>query len=306
MVLSDDAGDGLVTASPTWVITNAQQALFDERGWWGHVAELQRLGFTVVPAVFDPATVSRLRETILRLAVPVPQRSSEAPVWPLFDAAPLVADVLLDEAVLAFADLVCGKGLLVSMKGLVRTEHSEPLGLHAENAAWLPSPYARHNFICSVMVTCDDVDEPAGGTGFVAGSHLTGTDPTVEGALEHGGVVVPSAPAGSLVVWLGGTWHGVDRRRVDGERVSLLSIFGRPSLRPGQDLRSIDITAHDRADELALRLGRLDGFERRPGERPRNGRATIQWTRGLPEGPGSVTVEWGGSIVPPSGGRRAR
>ncbi len=299
------SASALVESSPAWVIEDEQRAVFDRFGLWPQVEGLQRDGYAVVPDVIAPATTAELRELILERARPAGGGRREVDVWTLFEAGPLVPRLFDHPVPLAFADLVCGKGMLGSMKGVVRDAASNALGVHAENAAWLPSPYGPHNFVCSVMLTCDRFDEPGGGTGFVPGSHLTMTDPTLEAVDALGGIVTPSAPPGSLLIWLGGTWHAALPRTRPGARVSLLTIFTRPSLRPGQDLRAIPAAVREGSDELRTRVGREGAFERRRAATAVDLRDEMRWTRGLPSSPSTTTLAWGEHIdatSPPSTG----
>lgn len=298
----------LVESSPTWVIDDEPRRVFDRHALWPHVEALQRDGYTVVPGVVDPDTVAALRQLILDRARPGPGARLEVDVWSLFEAGPLVPRLLLEAVPLAFADLVCGKGVLGSMKGIVRDAQSDALGLHAENAAWLPSPYGPHNFVCSVMLACDEFDEPGGGTGFVPGSHLTMADPTLEAVDALGGVVTPRASPGSLIIWLGGTWHATNRRTRPGPRVSLLTIFTRPSLRPGQDVREIPESVLGASEELRARVGFDGAFERGRDARPRDHREELRRVRGLPRDSSTIILGWGEHIdasSPPGQGSAA-
>lgn len=290
------AADYYWRCGATWTFDVELQERLDRLGLWDNVVELQRDGFTVIRDVVDPETVRRARDSIIRLAVGSHNRTRRRDAIQPFRHDPLFLDLLVEPVQLAMADAVCGKGLLDSQAGLVRDVTSNPQGLHAENALWLPAPYPDHHYICSSMLTLDHFDEANGGTCFVPGSHLTKLDPTPEGSVELTGAVTPDAPPGSLIIWVGGTWHGARQRLTEGERVSLLTIFTRPSLRPAQDIRSIPSSLID-TDELQVRLRRKDPYEhdgwmvQRPGQ-------MMNWTRNLStDGDRTVTCEWDETVA---------
>lgn len=275
--------------SPAWTFDADLQRRLDEHNLWAHIAELRRDGFTIVRDVIDPKTVERARAVIRRHAKPSGHRTRQSDVMMPLRFDQMFVDLLLNPIQLALADAVCGKGMLDSQAGLVRDRSSNPQGLHAENALWLPAPYPKHHYLCSAMLTLDHFDEADGGTCFVPGSHRSGLDPAPEESLALTGAVTPEAAPGSLIVWVGGTWHGAQQRTNDGERVSLLTIFTRPSLRPAQDLRALP-TSLLKNDELRLRLRRDDVYEQ-DGWYDGVPEQMLHWIRNTPR-EGDVTFEW--------------
>lgn len=286
--------------SPAWTFDEELRSRLDEFDLWANVADLQRDGFTVVRDFIDRQTVARSRAAIQRLAKTSGHRTRRSDVMQPLRLDPLFVDLLLNPVQLALADAVCGKGLLDSQAGLIRDRSSNPQGLHAENALWLPAPYPEHHFICSAMLTLDDFDEPNGGTCFVPGSHLSRVDPTPEDSLSLKGTVTPEVGAGSLIVWLGGTWHGAHQRTVEGERVSLLTIFTRPSLRPAQDVRALPSTLLGEP-ELRLRLRHADPFEQSEWYSG-DPEAMMHWIRNTPRD-GDVTCDWDQVLSVPASSR---
>jgi ectoine hydroxylase-related dioxygenase (phytanoyl-CoA dioxygenase family) len=281
-------------ASPAWTFDEDLQRRLDALQLWTNIEDLQRDGYTVVPDVIGPGTVERARALICRHAVASNHRTRRSDVMHPLLIDPLFVDLLVNPVQLALADAACGKGMLDSQVGLVRDRTSNPQGLHAENALWLPAPYPSHHYLCSAMLTLDHFDEANGGTCFVPGSHLTGHDPNPDDSEALTGAVTPDVGAGALIVWLGGTWHGANPRTADGERVSVLTIFTRPSLRPAQDIRGIPSTIAT-TDELRLRLRRNDIFEQ-DGWYTGSPAQMLHWIRNTP-GDNSLTCEWGETIA---------
>jgi len=277
-------------SSPTWTIAPDLQRTLDALDLWDNVEQLQRDGYTVVPEAIPPEIVRRARESIVRLATGTNHRTRRADVLMPLRVDPQFVDLLLHPVQLALGDVVCGKGLLDAQSGYIRDRTSNPQGLHCENAVWMPAPYPDHHWVCSVMLTLDAFDVTNGGTCFVPGSHLTRRDPTEEESLTLTGVVTPEVPPGSLIVWLGGTWHGAHQRTNAGERVSVLTILTRPSLRPTQNVRGVP-DALLVSDELRLRLRRSDPFDH-DGRHMEDPSAMLGWIRNLPVD-GAVSCGWG-------------
>ena len=278
---------------PTWTFAVELQRRLDQLDLWGHVEALQRNGYTVVEQVVTPETTRRARAVICRLAVGSNHRTRRRDILQPLRVDPLFVELLVNPVQLALADAVCGKAMLDSQIGLVRDRTSNPHGLHAENALWLPAPYPDHHYVCSAMLTLDDFSDANGGTCFVPGSHLTKLDPTPEQSSALTGAVTPEAPAGSLIVWLGGTWHGARQRMTEGERISLLTSFTRPSLRPAQDIRGIPDALVD-TDELRVRLRRKDPFER-IGWYNDDPDEMLHWIRNVPHD-GALTCGWNETV----------
>jgi Phytanoyl-CoA dioxygenase (PhyH) len=282
-------------SSPTWVFDDDLRRRLDRLDLWDRVDDLQRDGFTVVRDVVSPDKIRRAREVICRLSAATTYRTQRRRVYQPLLYDQLFIELLVNPVQLALADVVCGKGLLDAQTGLVRDRTSHPQGLHAENAAWMPSPYPNHHYVCSTMLTCDDFDEANGGTCFVPGSHLTKLDPSPEDALALTGVITPEAPAGSLIVWVGGTWHGANQRMTSGERVSLLTIFTRPSLRSAQDIRGIP-EAFANTEELRVRLRRSDPFEH-SGDIEQRPDAMLRWIRNRPSSNDALDCGWNETVA---------
>ena len=66
------------------------------------------------------------------------------------------------------------------------------------------------------------------------GSHLFGRGPTIEElpdeVAKHDAVYTVEAPAGSIVIWHGNTWHGAHPRTAPGLRRSFVNVFMRQYL----------------------------------------------------------------------------
>lgn len=286
----------LLEPGPTWNIDDDLRSRLDSLDLWHNVEELQRDGYTVVRDIVTHDTIARLRDLALRVTTASGDMARSRESWLPLGFDPQFVDFFQHPVQLALADLVCGKAMLASYGAFARDRHSHPNALHTENAMFLPAPYSRHNFVVSTMLACTDFSREAGGTCFVPGSHLTLVDPSYDESVDLVGAVAPDAPARSLIVWLGGTWHGAFQRMLPGERVSLFSIFTRPQLRSVQDLRSIPDSMLTSA-EMRLRLRRADLYDRADrGGLPANAAEQMGWVRSQPTSASATSIEWGGSL----------
>lgn len=257
-------------------------------GLASHVADLHRDGFTVIPEVVDGDTVARVRRAVLAGIRPgrahhiTGLRSAVGETHMTLGTDPVFTEVLAIPQMLTLADVVCGKGMLAMQHGSVRDDHCAPICLHAENAMWLPAPYPDHEYVLLTILTCDEFNEQAGGTRFLPGSHRTRRDPTFEEAFSYDGNVAAEAKPGSLIAWLGTTWHGTFPRQVPGQRVGLHTLFTRPALRPTYDLRWIP-DSQIPTDDLRVRLRRADAFDQPAYQRPSPAVCSRSqaWNRGL-------------------------
>ena len=94
-----------------------------------------------------------------------------------------------------------------------------PAEPHVANMNWLLTDYTREN----------------GAFAFVPGSHLEGRLPRGDEAVER--AIPVEAPAGSLVMFQGGVWHGAFTKQTSGLRVSMHGLHCRSYYIPQQDFR---------------------------------------------------------------------
>lgn len=214
------------------------------------VADLETDGFTVVPPakVNQPGLVERLRAATERVEATRPpntynQRSggieAGAAVGMItFDM--LEEDRAFEEALLAPAPLALVTYLLGyhAKAGMVLTltkgQGSAPLPIHADSRCRFPEPWPTYAQMCNATWLLSDYSKDEGALCFVPGSHLLGRGPTVEDVpdvvAEHEAVHTVEAPAGSVVIWHGNTWHGAHARTAPGLRRAMVNVFMRQYL----------------------------------------------------------------------------
>ena len=177
---------------------------------------------------------------------------------------PVFEEVVLNPKILAIAEVLCGKGAILSqVAASIKEKATEPGdgrgGLHADQN-WTPAPFPVHNQLVTFCWACDEFNEAAGSTRVVPGSHRERRHPNQREVAEELGVIHTECPAGSLVFWDGSTWHsGGAPRTVDGERVVLHISYSRMAMRPVEcyDFLGEDWLA-DKPWEMRVLLGRED------------------------------------------------
>jgi len=223
-----------------------------------NLAELEAYGYTVIPPekAAPPGFGARLLAGVLDCAeerwgvrldpeqdfptsgptdVPDPQDWSNMLTRPTlyanFPHIPRVyEEALTNPALLALVTYLLGyqcrlsSGFGAWIKGI---NPSDNFPLHIDGVRMSPAPaYAD---CCNAMYLLTDHTKRDGATCFVPGSHKLQRQPVPGEGMEDR--VAVEAPAGSLVVWHGNTWHGAFPKLTHGLRVSMPLFFCRPHLK---------------------------------------------------------------------------
>lgn len=224
-------------------------------GLLGRVAELEANGFTIIrPAEFDGSDLShRLREAILATSERVHGRRpdlkmgathsnaamsiGEARFLALLDD-PVFEEALMHPVTQAMADYLLGESAkLSSFSTAIRGPGTPELGLHTDMIL-VPSPFPAFAQIATIFWILTDVTPEDGSTFFWPGSHKFCRRPTRAECADTSHRIAVAAPAGSLLVWHGNTWHGAGHKQTDGLRVTMPMHFCRSYFVPQEDYRS--------------------------------------------------------------------
>ena len=249
----EDARAGLRSEPPSSVEISDRVA---ELGLESHAFELDSSGYTVIPPekVAPPEFVKRVSDTILRVAqerTGVPHavdkpgnpgrylaQSSSGNIyllWYLLFEDEVFEEWLENPVLGAIVDyLLNGQGQLSSMMSIVRWRNPDledhdiderlTLGLHAD-APGSPQgiapayQYLVKDLVCNAALVLTPYTREDGAIAMVPGSHRSGRQPRPREGVDE--AVPVEAGVGSLIVWRGGTWHGVFKRTTPGIRLNV-------------------------------------------------------------------------------------
>jgi ectoine hydroxylase-related dioxygenase (phytanoyl-CoA dioxygenase family) len=240
-------------------------AVFDSlvsRGLTQNALELEVKGLTVIPPekVAPAAFVNRTRNAMLKayqrrhgvdldwVNAKTLKAALGSPVGAhmayMLLEDPVFSELMLNETLLAMVTYRIGRNATISSyQALVKANGGEPLPLHTDELM-MPPPYATHGGGINVTYTLTDYTIKNGALLYVPGSYKYKRLPVGN---EGWDLAVPvEAPAGSLIIWDGATWHGALPRKAKGLRLNVVMYFIRPHLRPME-------VFFDRIDEATMR-----------------------------------------------------
>ena len=114
--------------------------------------------------------------------------------------------------------------------------YGQNLGLHCDQMA-VPRPWGRNALTANTNWCITDYSLDGGALAYVPGSHRRMEPPRFPEAVE---LAVPvEAPAGSLIVFHGATWHGAFPRLTAGMRLSIANYFRHYMVLPQDDIKNL-------------------------------------------------------------------
>ena len=219
-----------------------------------YIEHLDTHGYTVIPPeIANPdGLTKRMLETCLDIAerrngerpdlVRGKSRNADSPIGDGMKALlledPVFEEALMNPALLAVSTYLCGYDVLLSsLSSHMKGPSEVPFLLHTDTR--LPSPLPPQPLLCKCIYALTDFDRELGSTAFVPGSHKRGRNPvgneTVIGEGGSNEAVPAEAPAGSLIIFQGSTWHGAYNRVAQGLRASVHLLMVRSILRVTED-----------------------------------------------------------------------
>jgi len=217
------------------------------------VEQVKDEGYSYVRDAAPPEFTTRLRETLLGITNGLPGASM------LLGKDPIFEEVVLNPKLLAMAEVMCGKGFMLSQLACsVRGKGAPAMDLHADQN-WTPAPFPVHNQLVTFCWACDEHTLEGGATRIIPGSQQHRRHPSSEEMAEAKGAITTECSAGSVPFWDGSVWHGNWARQLEGERVVLHITYSRLALRP---VESYDHLGEDWLEgkpyEMRVLLGRED------------------------------------------------
>ena len=237
---------------------DASFAPIRELGLEHYVAELDHYGYTVIPPqrVAAPEFVERVRDVVLRVAhertgvehaLDRPGDAGTYQTYPIQSDRYLLYYMLFEDEVFeewlenpvlgAVIDYIMrGQTQLSSLVSFVKWRDRDAKPGDAATYLHSDSPGSpegvlpfSHSLVCNAALCLTDYTREDGCIAMVPGSHRLGRVPAA-GEGEDRAVPV-EGPAGSLIVWLGNTWHGAFPKLTEGLRLNLTSYHCHPALK---------------------------------------------------------------------------
>lgn len=230
------------------------------------VRDVKENGYAYIHDLAPIEFTQRLREVVLNLPSSIPDIGLPVPfnVNMLLAKDPVFEKVVLNPKLLAMAEVMCGKGALLSqLIASVKSKTDAPGegkgALHADQS-FMAEPFPVQNYIATFCWACDEFSERAGSTRLVPGSHHQKRQPNQQEVAAESGAIHVECPAGSVVFWDGSIWHtGNAPRRIDGQRVVVHVSYSRLALRPVESYDFLDDEwLEGKPYEMRILLGRED------------------------------------------------
>lgn len=224
-----------------WPATRGFNELYRElrqRGLEPRIAELEAFGFTVIPDVLEPASVSRLRDRMIELTeselgVTIDRTTGlsvadgkRVSLWyPLLLArCPEFCELAANPVVLAVVRYLLGLNCTLSaVTAFIKGPMGSARAVHCDDES--PDPLPRYAQVANVHWLMSDHSAAAGTLTMVPGSHRMCRSPGPDAAGED--LVPVDARAGSVIIFHGHTWHGSCARRDPGLRLAVATYFNR-------------------------------------------------------------------------------
>lgn len=229
----------------------AERRTMDEINLLGlqrYAEELDEHGFTVLPPeeVASVEFSEALRDCILEvsqgrsgkspdLKTGASHSNHESPFgaveWmpTLLVENPIFEQALMNRKVIALITYLLGESCILNhLSSMVKGPGGEYLPLHTDqNQTGCVEPFPPYASVANATWALTDYSEENGALCVVPGSHRWCRPPNAAEATDLSSFKPVEAPAGSVIIWHGNTWHGAVPRRAPGLRVSLVEYFQR-------------------------------------------------------------------------------
>jgi ectoine hydroxylase-related dioxygenase (phytanoyl-CoA dioxygenase family) len=247
-----------------WKSTQGVNAIYNEiraLGLESHLAELDTYGFTVIPPekAAPPGFADRLRDAVVShtrnqdaavAAMNVADRAKSSVdgehLFHIVKRDDVFREATVLPAAYALASYVLGASLRIYQSSAVmKAGKINPVYMHCDSVS-VPPPLPPWGVVCNVTWILTDYSRENGALFMVPGSHRLCRHPTLAdqpkciGGTGDDDIVVPIvAPAGSMCVFHGNTWHGAFGKNNDTTRVSTATIYCRTFMNPAEDFGDI-------------------------------------------------------------------
>jgi len=192
----------------------------------GHLARIERDGYTVIEDVLSPTEADTVLTAIARLedrlGIAFANNDFEGRrtkrIYNLLMYGPLFEAIPVHPRVLPVVEGVLDSGCLISSLSSIAIHPGETAQpIHADDQL-LPLPKPHVATVCNTMWALTEFTEANGATRVIRGSH--GRDHSPEYGSEHPSIAA-TMRRGSLLVWHGSLWHGGGANQSEAVRVGI-------------------------------------------------------------------------------------
>ena len=226
---------------------------------------IERDGYVIVPDVFDAEAMQRVRESAEPLFIHDGGRNgfegykTRRLYSPLDDTDSL--DPMIEHPlVLGLLDQLFEPNYLLSQLQVIDIAPGEDAqGLHPDDAFY-PWPRPRPPLSAATIIAVDDFTEDNGATVVIPGSHKW--DDHLPTDAEIGTSIKAVMPAGSMLFFVGTTWHGGGANISDASRMCVTGQYCAPWCRPQENF-SLSVS-RERVAASSEHIQRLLGYSIHP------------------------------------------
>ena len=229
------------------------------------LVDLDRDGYTIIENVFDPEQLAAVRAECEPLFEHDGGRNSfegfkTRRLYSPIDDTRVLDDMVEHPIALAMLDELFDPNYLLSQLQVIDIAPGEAAqGLHADDAFY-PWPRPRPPLGAATIIAIDEFTPDNGATRVIPGSHRWGERyPTAE---ETAAAIPAVMPAGSMLFFLGTTWHSGGENRSDAPRMAVTAQYCAPWCRPQESfLLSV---SRERVASSSEHMQRLLGYSIHP------------------------------------------
>ena len=231
----------------------------EKLGLYDHLIFLRNEGYCIIENVFKDSFVAEIRKKIISLAEDSEGDFKGLSAAMLLGRDPIFEEVVTNPKLLNIVEFAVGKGALLSqLLGGIRPQGGGNFDIHIDSA-WTPAPLPDYPLMITACMPCEDFTLKAGPTKVIPKSHLYKRQPYKDEVKSEDGAIPILCKKGSLVFWLGSTWHGNYPRLKKGKRVVLHISFSRLMMRPIENYDHLnDSWLKGKPKSIKTMLGRDD------------------------------------------------
>ena len=180
----------------------------EKLGLYDHLIFLRNEGYCIIENVFEDSFVAEIRKKIISLAEESEGDFKGLSAAMLLGRDPIFEEVVTNSKLLNIVEFAVGKGALLSqLLGGIRPQGGGNFDIHIDSA-WTPAPLPDYPLMITACMPCEDFTLKAGPTKVIPKSHLHKRQPYKDEVKSEDGAIPILCKKGSLVFWLGSTWHG--------------------------------------------------------------------------------------------------